>query len=124
MEWSDTGCFRSMALRADDFDDSNALVRTRVWPEDKYFKFIDFYLLFCVASLSITMVIHTVAARLLDESDGDPREVRLQKEKRAVRFARRARWMSLSGYLAVLLIMMGVATYQEVKYYEENLDER
>ena len=42
MEWSDTGCFRSVALRADDFDDSNALVRTRVWPEDKYFKFIDF----------------------------------------------------------------------------------
>ena len=39
-------------------------------PKTSYYKFIDYWLLFCVVSLALTMVVHIMVARILDPGFG------------------------------------------------------
>ena len=74
-------------------------------PKTSYFKFIDIWLLFCVFSLAVTMVIHTVVAHLL----GDP-EVRDEwKFVKAEKFASWARAASIMTYTVFIIGMMAGA---------------
>ena len=74
-------------------------------PKTSYFKFIDIWLLFCVFSLAVTMVIHTVVAHLL----GDTKVRDERKLKKAEKFASWARGASIVIYTMFIVGMTAAA---------------